>query len=78
MFHEFDSFISKTLRGEAVVCYREPLITQEMGESGSPLVKNLSKKYLIYSFMKAIAIQQPNWLKIIMFFRSINYRINSS
>ena len=31
-----DSFICKAFRDEAVVCYRESLITQQMDESGSP------------------------------------------
>ena len=35
IFREFDSFIGKPFRGEAVVYYREPLITSPLGESGS-------------------------------------------
>lgn len=56
MFHEFDSFISKAFRGEAVVCYREPLITQEIDESGSPLVKNLSKNHIIFGFYQGCSV----------------------
>ncbi len=35
LINEFNTSIGKALRGEAVVCYREPLITQPMGVSGS-------------------------------------------
>ena len=34
--HESDSFVGKALRDEAAVSYRNSLITQQMGESGSP------------------------------------------
>ena len=34
-FHASDAFICTALRGTAVVFYRKPLITQQMGASGS-------------------------------------------
>jgi hypothetical protein len=36
--HEPEAFICKALKGEVVVYYFEPLITQQMEASGSPLV----------------------------------------
>jgi hypothetical protein len=34
--HELEAFICKALKGEAIVYYAEPLITQQMKASGSP------------------------------------------
>jgi hypothetical protein len=34
--HESEAFICKALKGEAIVHYAEPLITQQMKASGSP------------------------------------------
>ena len=34
ILHESEAFICKTLKGEAIVNYAEPLITQQMKASG--------------------------------------------
>ena len=34
----------KTLKGEAIVCYREPLITQQMKASGLPFGVKIDEK----------------------------------
>ena len=36
ILHESEAFIRKALKGEVVVFYFEPLITQQMKASGSP------------------------------------------
>ncbi len=36
ILHESEAFICKALKGEAIVHYAEPLITQQMKASGSP------------------------------------------
>jgi len=36
MLHETEAFICNALKGEAIVDYAEPLITQQMEASGSP------------------------------------------
>ena len=36
ILHESEAFICKALKGEVVVCYFEPLITQQMKASDSP------------------------------------------
>ena len=36
ILHESEAFICKALKGEAIVAYAEPLITQHMKASGSP------------------------------------------
>jgi len=36
ILHEQEAFICKALKGEAIVDYAEPLITQQMKASGSP------------------------------------------
>ncbi len=36
ILHESEAFISKALKGEAIVHYAEPLITQQMKASSSP------------------------------------------
>jgi len=36
ILHESEAFICKALKGEAIVHYAEPLITQQMEASGSP------------------------------------------
>ena len=36
ILHESEVFICKALKGEVVVCYFEPFITQQMEASGSP------------------------------------------
>jgi hypothetical protein len=36
ILHESEAFICKALKGEAIVYYCEPLITQQMEASGSP------------------------------------------
>jgi hypothetical protein len=36
ILHESEAFICKALKGEAIVYYCQPLITQQMEASGSP------------------------------------------
>jgi len=36
ILHEPEAFMCKALKGEAIVLYAEPLITQHMKASGSP------------------------------------------
>ena len=36
ILHESEAFICKALKGEAIVHYAEPLITQQMKASSSP------------------------------------------
>jgi hypothetical protein len=36
ILHELEAFICKALKGEAIVHYCEPLITQQMEASSSP------------------------------------------
>ena len=36
ILHELEAFICKALKGEAIVYYCEPLITQQMEASSSP------------------------------------------
>jgi hypothetical protein len=36
ILHESEAFIGKALKGEAIVLYANPLITQQMKASGSP------------------------------------------
>ena len=42
--HESEAFICKALKGEAIVCYCKPLITQQMKASGSPVRVNIDEK----------------------------------
>ena len=42
--HESEVFICKALKGEAIVCYCEPLITQQMKASGSPFRVKIDEK----------------------------------
>ena len=44
ILHGSEAFICKALKGEVVVCYFEPLITQQMKASGSPDVLGRSSK----------------------------------
>jgi hypothetical protein len=37
ILHELEAFICKALKGEAIVLYADPLITQQMKASGSPV-----------------------------------------
>jgi hypothetical protein len=37
ILHELEAFICKALKGEAIVNYASPLITQQMEASGSPI-----------------------------------------
>ena len=37
LFHELEAFICKALKGEAIVYYCSPLITQQMTASGLPM-----------------------------------------
>jgi len=36
VLHELEAFICKAFKGEAIVCYCESLITQQIKASGSP------------------------------------------
>ena len=47
ILHESEAFICKALKGEVVVCYFEPLITQQMKASGSPEGWKLRRSTLI-------------------------------
>jgi hypothetical protein len=42
--HELEAFICKALKGEAIVNYCEPLITQQMKASGSPFGVKIEEK----------------------------------
>ena len=44
ILHELEAFICKALKGEAIVDYREPLITPQMEASGPPEVENWWEK----------------------------------
>ena len=41
---ESEAFICKALKGEAIVCFCEPLITQQMKASGSPFGVKIDEK----------------------------------
>jgi hypothetical protein len=42
--YESEAFIFKALKGEAIVCYCEPLITSQMKASGTPVVVKIGEK----------------------------------
>ncbi len=44
ILHELEAFICKAFKGDAIVSYREPLITQQMKASGSPEGWKLMRK----------------------------------
>jgi len=44
ILHELEAFICKVFKGEAIVCYCEPLITQQMEISGSPFELKIDEK----------------------------------
>ena len=44
ILHELEAFICKALKGEAIVNYASPLITQQMEASGSPALLGRSWK----------------------------------
>ena len=44
ILHEPEAFICKALKGEVIVNYYEPLITQQMEASGSPFGWKLMNK----------------------------------
>ena len=44
ILHESRAFICKALKGEAIVCYCEPLITQQMKDPARPLGWKLMRK----------------------------------
>ena len=44
ILHELEAFICKALKGEAIVCYSEPLITKQIKASGSPFWVKIDRK----------------------------------
>jgi hypothetical protein len=46
--HELEAFICKALKGEAIVNYCEPLITQHMRASSSPFGCKLMRKIALH------------------------------
>ncbi len=45
IFHKLEAFICKALKGEAIVCYCEPLITQQMDASGLCKIQVLHQRH---------------------------------
>jgi len=54
--HEPEVFICKALKGEAIVNYCEPLITQQMKASGSPFRVKIDDKIIIIQFATGVKI----------------------
>ena len=54
MFHAPEMFMGKAFKGEAVVCYCEPLITQPMDVSGSA--------HRVKSFLFFIIYYKDDWM----------------
>ena len=70
ILHELEASIGKALKGEVVVYYYEPLITQHMGASGSPSgwkeMRNKKDYHPIYFLNKmycAIFLCEPAVIK---------------
>jgi len=52
ILHELDAFICKALKGEAIVCYCESLITQQMKASDSCKIQGLiTDVQYLYQFL---------------------------
>jgi len=57
ILHESETFICKALKGEVIVYYCEPLITQHMEASGSPFWVKIDDKKRTSSDLPARASQ---------------------